>query len=92
MKNHEAKKELLSDDVRVFGIRIGNNNNVKFEDAEYKISILVRNIPYQISIADFKQFFNALCDENDCECNIILNVIKNTYIKLLNFCFFKNIF
>ncbi|KRX01098.1 hypothetical protein PPERSA_12378 [Pseudocohnilembus persalinus] len=67
LKNHEAKKELLSDDVRVFGIRIGNNNNVKFEDAEYKISILVRNIPYQISIADFKQFFNALCDENDCE-------------------------
>lgn len=34
--------------MRAFGMRIGNTNKIKFEDADFKTSILIRNIPYGI--------------------------------------------
>lgn len=51
--------------MRLFGMKIGLNNRIKFEDADYKTSVIVKNLPYGSTIYDFVTFFNELCEDNN---------------------------
>lgn len=81
-KDESAKNDCLNDDLRVFGMEISGNLCI-FDNADYKRSLKIYNIPFGIQLKELIDTINSLLSEEGIkiECNENLIITKN-YILL----------
>lgn len=98
LDSKESKQKLIRPDLRAFGVMV-NNNLCKVEDADYKISLSLYNLPYGISVKEVCDFLNEKIEykiaaiknqdeENKCGIDyipdeVILETNRNDLRKLL---------
>jgi hypothetical protein len=64
-KNKEAKEKILDPSLRIFGISTSKNMKFNVENADYKISLKILNVPLSTSLYELVHFLNIHLAQND---------------------------
>lgn len=64
--SQEQKEEIFNNTLRVFGIRF-NGYNIKFDDADYKRTLKITNMPFNISRKEVVDQINTIFSANHVE-------------------------
>lgn len=81
LNTKEQKEKLIRPDFRAFGLLI-DNNLCKIEDADYKVSVNLYNLPYGVKVQEILHFLNKEIADK-CDASITLKTDRESMKKLL---------